>query len=60
MDEDQLETSVDEIGHQGTVVSSDCLDAFTVHLIVDLWSREIETGVSLLIDQQVGVVHLET
>ena len=60
VNEDQLEASVDEIGHQGTVVSPYGLDAFTVHLVVNLGSREIETSVSLLVDQQVWIVHLET
>lgn len=59
--EDVLQAGVDEIGHQGAVVSADSLYALAVHLIMCVRTGgEIEACIALLIDQQVGVVHLRS
>lgn len=59
VNEDFLQTSVDKVGHQRAVVSTDCLDAFTVHLVVCVCAcGEIQTCIALLINEQVWVIHL--
>lgn len=59
VNEDFLQTGVDQVSHQRTVVSADSLNAFTVHLVMCVCTAgEIEAGVALLVDQQVWVVHL--
>lgn len=56
---DFLQTGVDKVSHQRTVVSADSLNAFTVHLLMCVCTGgEIEACVPLLVDQQVWVVHL--
>ena len=60
VDKNHLKTCVDEIGHQGAVVSAHGLDALAVHLVMNLWTREVEASVALLVDQQIRVIHLET
>lgn len=58
--EDFLQTGVDEVGHQGGVVSADGLDAFAVHLVVCVRAGgEIQACVALLVDEQVWIVHLQ-
>ena len=44
--------------HQGAVVTTDGFDAFAVHLVVFLRPGEVEAGVTLLVDQQVGMINL--
>lgn len=57
--EDFLQTGVDEVRHQGGVVSADGLNAFAVHLVVCVRAGgEIQAGVALLVDEQVWIVHL--
>lgn len=60
VNEDFLEAGVDEVGHQGAVVSADCLYPLTVHLIMHVCTgREVKACIALLIDQQVREVHLQ-
>lgn len=57
--EDSLQTGVNEVSHQRAVVSSDSLNAFTVHFVMRVCTGgEIQACVALLVDQQVWVVHL--
>ena len=59
VNEDSLQTGADKVRHQRAVVSADSLNAFTVHLFMRVCTGgEIQAGVSLLVDQQVRVVHL--
>lgn len=54
-----LQTGADKVRHQGAVVSADSLNAFTVHLLMCVWTGgKIQACVALLVDQQVWVVHL--
>ncbi len=53
-----LKAAVDQVGYKRTVVPTDCLNALAVHLVVFIGFCEVETGVALLIDQQVGEVDL--
>lgn len=58
--EDLLQTGVDEVRHQGGVVSADGLDALAVHLVVRVCAGgEIQARVALLVDEQVWIVHLQ-
>lgn len=51
VDEDSLQTGVNEVSHQRAVVSADSLNAFAVHFVMCVCTGgEIETGVSLLVD----------
>lgn len=51
VNEDFLQTRVDEVGHQRAVVSADSLDTFTVHLVVGVCAGgEIQACVALLVD----------
>ena len=43
--------------YQCAIVSTNCLDSFAIHLVVFVRSSEVETGVSLLVDQQVRMVN---
>lgn len=59
VNEDLLQAGIDEIGHQGTVVSADGLNAFAVHLVVCFcigW--KVEARVPLLVDEQIWVIDL--
>lgn len=54
-----LQARVDEVGHEGAIVSTHRLNAFTVHLVMGVRvGREVQAGIALLIDQEVGEVHL--
>lgn len=59
VNEDALETSVHEIGHEGTVVSSDRFDTLAVHLVVLVRFCKIEACIPLFVYKQVGEVNLE-
>lgn len=51
VNEDSLQTGVDEVRHQRTVVSADSLNAFAVHFVMCVCTGgEIKTCVSLLVD----------
>ena len=58
VNEQHLETGVDEVSHQRGVVSPDCLDTFTVHLVVFHGVGPVQTSVTLFVDQQVREIHL--
>ncbi len=53
-----MKAAIDQVGHERTVVTTDSLDALAVHLVVFIGFCEVETGITLLIDQQVGEVDL--
>ncbi len=54
-----MKAAVDQVGYKRTVVTTDCLNALAVHLVVFIGFCEVETGITLLIDQQVGEVDLK-
>ena len=58
VDEYFLEAGVDEVGHQGAVVSPHRLDALAVHLVIGLGARKVQPRVTLLVDEQVREIHL--
>ena len=43
--------------YQGAVISSHSFDTLAVHLVVLVWPGEVQPGVPLLVDEQVGMVH---
>lgn len=59
LDQDVLQAGVDEVGHQGAVVSAHSLYAFAVHFVVGVGVRgKIQASIALLVDQQVRVIDL--
>ena len=59
LNENLLQTGVDEIGHNGGIITAHCLYALAVHLIMSFSTREVQTCIPLLINQQVGEVYLK-
>uniref|UniRef100_A0A2M4C5Q0 Putative secreted protein n=1 Tax=Anopheles marajoara TaxID=58244 RepID=A0A2M4C5Q0_9DIPT len=58
LDQQLLQAVVHEIRHQRRVIAAHRLDTLAVHLIVTIRARKVETRVTLLVDQQVRIVHL--
>ena len=54
-----MEAGADEVGHQRAVVSANRLDSLAVHLVVHIWLGEVQTSITLLVDQQVWEINLQ-
>lgn len=53
-----LKTSVDEVRHQGAVVSSNCFNPFAIHLVMNFRLRKVKSGVAFLVDQEIRKINL--
>ena len=59
VDKDLLQNGIHNAPHKRAVVSPHSLNPLAVHLVVDVGFGEVETRVTLLVDQKVGEVHLK-
>ena len=58
LNQELLQASCDHILDQQAVVTPHCLNAFAVHLVMLVWVGPQQPSVPLLVDQQVGIIHL--
>ena len=58
INKDLLQAGTDEICSQLTVISSDCFNTLTVHLVICIRLCEVQTSVTLLVDEKVREVYL--
>ena len=53
-----VKAGVDGVDDQRTVVAAHCDNSLCVHLVEFFRLGPVQTGIALLVDQQVGEVHL--
>lgn len=58
VNQDLLQATVDEISDERAVVPTDRLNPFAVHLVMHFWTSEVQTRISLLVDEQVWKINL--
>lgn len=56
--QDFLQTSIDEVGHEGSIVAPHSFNAFAIHFVVAIGTCEVQPRIPLLVDQQVWEVDL--
>ncbi len=59
VNQDLVEAGIDKVRHQHAVVTANSLNPLAVHLVVGVGFGEEETSIPLLVNQQVGEVHLQ-
>lgn len=58
IDEYFVQAAVDEIGHKRAVVPANSFDTLAVDLVMDVRFREVQTGVSFLVDKKIREINL--
>jgi len=58
VNKDLLQATVDQVSHKRAIVAAYCLNAFTIHLVMYVRPCEVQSGITLLVDEKVWKIDL--